>query len=412
MNRLARAIVLRLLRKIHDGELTIVEGSKHLTFGDTSPLRPLRVTVVVRSPRFYRALLHGSVGLCKSYMDGLWECSDLVALTRLAALNVRALDDLRRVLAPVLIPAQRWVRWLTAQHDRALAPADRRALRPRQRALRAVPRPDDDVLLRDLPLAAGDAGGGLAREARARLREARPRTRRSCFGDRDRLGRVRRLCGRAPRLPRDDDDDLARTARLRDRARACRRPGGSGDGAARGLPRSTWHLRQARLDRDDRGRRLAELPDLLPPLLRAVAQRRRDAAAGDRDRRPRLPGREGLKELHQHVHLPGRMPALAGADLAPARRVSPTCVRFIWRTSPPTTRRRSRAGASASSPPPPASPTSATTSASAGCGICISPTARGDSASGGSRTCSCCSPSRAIALSPRRCVGASAQLAA
>ncbi len=112
MNRLARAIVLRLLRKIHDGELTIVEGSKHLTFGDASPLRPLRVTVVVRSPRFYRALLHGSIGLCKSYMDGLWECSDLVALTRLAALNVRALDDLRRALAPVLIPAQRWVRWL------------------------------------------------------------------------------------------------------------------------------------------------------------------------------------------------------------------------------------------------------------------------------------------------------------
>ena len=66
----------------------------------------------MRSPRFYRALLRGSVGLCESYMDGLWECADLVALTRIAALNVRALDDLRRVLAPVLIPVQRWVRWL------------------------------------------------------------------------------------------------------------------------------------------------------------------------------------------------------------------------------------------------------------------------------------------------------------
>jgi cyclopropane-fatty-acyl-phospholipid synthase len=112
MNRLARFIVLRLLRKVHDGELTIVEGSARLTFGDISPLRPLRVTVEVRSPRFYRALLRGSVGLCESYMDGLWECTDLVALTRLAALNVRALDDLRRALAPVLIPLQRWMRWL------------------------------------------------------------------------------------------------------------------------------------------------------------------------------------------------------------------------------------------------------------------------------------------------------------
>jgi cyclopropane-fatty-acyl-phospholipid synthase len=112
MNRLARAIVLRLLRRIHDGELTILENGKRLTFGDASPLRPLRVTVEVRSPRFYRTLLRGSVGLCESYMDGLWECTDLVALTRLAALNVRALDDLRRALAPVLIPVQRWMRWL------------------------------------------------------------------------------------------------------------------------------------------------------------------------------------------------------------------------------------------------------------------------------------------------------------
>jgi cyclopropane-fatty-acyl-phospholipid synthase len=110
-DRLARQLVLRLLGRIHDGELTIVEGSERLTFGDTSALRPLRVTVEVRSPRFYRALLRGSVGLCESYMDGLWECPDLVALTRLAALNVRALDNLRRVLAPVLIPVQRWMRW-------------------------------------------------------------------------------------------------------------------------------------------------------------------------------------------------------------------------------------------------------------------------------------------------------------
>ncbi|HEY3866550.1 MAG TPA: cyclopropane-fatty-acyl-phospholipid synthase family protein [Solirubrobacteraceae bacterium] len=111
MNRLARAIVLRLLRRIHSGELTIVEDARRFTFGETAAPHPLRVTVRVRSPRFYRALLHGSVGLCESYMDGLWECPDLVSLTRLAALNVRALDNLRRVLAPVLIPLQRWMRW-------------------------------------------------------------------------------------------------------------------------------------------------------------------------------------------------------------------------------------------------------------------------------------------------------------
>ena len=110
-DRLARRLVLRLLRGIQGGELTLIEGPERLTFGDTPVLRPLKVTLEVRSPRFYRALLHGSVGLCESYMDGLWECADLVALTRLAALNVRSLDSLRRMLAPVLVPLQRWVRW-------------------------------------------------------------------------------------------------------------------------------------------------------------------------------------------------------------------------------------------------------------------------------------------------------------
>jgi len=66
------------------------------------------VVVHVRSLRFYRQLLRGSIGLCESYMDELWECDDLVGLTRLAALNVGALDALRRRLAPVLIPVQRW----------------------------------------------------------------------------------------------------------------------------------------------------------------------------------------------------------------------------------------------------------------------------------------------------------------
>ena len=109
---LARRIVLGLLARTRGGELEIVEGGERLSFGERVPGRPLRATVEVRSPRFYRRLLSGSVGLCESYMDGLWECEDLVALTRIAALNVRALDSLRRALAPVLIPVQRWARWL------------------------------------------------------------------------------------------------------------------------------------------------------------------------------------------------------------------------------------------------------------------------------------------------------------
>ncbi len=112
IDRFARWLVLRLLARIVGGELVLSEQQEQLTFGALIAERPLRAVIDVRSERFYRQLLRGSIGLCESYMDGLWQCDDLVALTRIAALNVGALDRLRRAFSPVLIPLQRWARWL------------------------------------------------------------------------------------------------------------------------------------------------------------------------------------------------------------------------------------------------------------------------------------------------------------
>jgi cyclopropane-fatty-acyl-phospholipid synthase len=111
-DRLARGVVVRGLRRIRGGELVLAEQGAERTFGRLDEERPLRTVLQVRSPRFYRDLLRGSVGLCESYVDGLWECDDLVALTRIGALSVSGLDRLRRLLAPLLIPMQRWARWI------------------------------------------------------------------------------------------------------------------------------------------------------------------------------------------------------------------------------------------------------------------------------------------------------------
>jgi cyclopropane-fatty-acyl-phospholipid synthase len=113
LDQLARRLVLALFSRLHGGELTIVEGSQRLVFGELVPERPLSMELTVRSPRFYRQLLRGSLGLAESYVDGLWDCEDLVALTRLGALNVGALDRLRRALSPVLVPLQRSGAWLS-----------------------------------------------------------------------------------------------------------------------------------------------------------------------------------------------------------------------------------------------------------------------------------------------------------
>ena len=111
-DRMARRVVLRMLRRVRRGRLEICEDDQRLEFGESAGEGVPHALIHVRSARFYRDLLRGSVGLCESYVDGLWECDDLVALTRIAALNVGGLDRLRRVLTPVLIPVQRWARWL------------------------------------------------------------------------------------------------------------------------------------------------------------------------------------------------------------------------------------------------------------------------------------------------------------
>jgi cyclopropane-fatty-acyl-phospholipid synthase len=112
-DRLARRIVLRLLAGLRGGELELVEQDRRIRLGELVEGRELRAVVQVRSPRVYPQLLRGSVGLCESYLQGLWECADLVTLTRIAAINAGALDRWRRRLAPALVPLQRGLGWLS-----------------------------------------------------------------------------------------------------------------------------------------------------------------------------------------------------------------------------------------------------------------------------------------------------------
>jgi cyclopropane-fatty-acyl-phospholipid synthase len=83
-----------------------------MRFGERDARRPLSTELNVRSPRFYRSALRGSLGLSESYVEGAWDCEDLVTLTRIAARNVGALDTARKLLAPVLVPLQRAGSWL------------------------------------------------------------------------------------------------------------------------------------------------------------------------------------------------------------------------------------------------------------------------------------------------------------
>ncbi|MBB1117547.1 class I SAM-dependent methyltransferase [Stenotrophomonas sp. W1S232] len=75
------------------GQLVIQDalGTLQLGQADSGP----SITLQIHDPGFYRALAtHGSVGAGQAYMDGLWQCSDLVALIQLLVRNRDLLDGM------------------------------------------------------------------------------------------------------------------------------------------------------------------------------------------------------------------------------------------------------------------------------------------------------------------------------
>jgi cyclopropane-fatty-acyl-phospholipid synthase len=96
-NRISRAFVALLLRRLRAGRVEVVEEGRRRSFGP--PGAELRVTVTVRDPAAWRSPLRGSVGLGEAFVDGLWETDDLVALMRICARELRRLDGLRGAVA-------------------------------------------------------------------------------------------------------------------------------------------------------------------------------------------------------------------------------------------------------------------------------------------------------------------------
>jgi cyclopropane-fatty-acyl-phospholipid synthase len=96
-NRLSRALVSLIFSRVRAGRIEVIEGAKRRGFGPDGAA--LRATVTINDPAAWRAPLRGSLGLGETYMDGLWETDDLVALMRIGARELRHLDGLRAAVA-------------------------------------------------------------------------------------------------------------------------------------------------------------------------------------------------------------------------------------------------------------------------------------------------------------------------
>lgn len=94
VERILRKRLLETLGGLRDCRIVIEDAEGSIVLGEAvaSPTT-LQAHLRVQDPAFYRmAALNGSVGAGEAYMDGLWECDDLVALMRMLVRNRDRLD--------------------------------------------------------------------------------------------------------------------------------------------------------------------------------------------------------------------------------------------------------------------------------------------------------------------------------
>jgi len=96
-DQLARTAVSQVLRRLRNGRIDVVEAGRERSFGPANA--ELRARVAIHDPAAWRGALHGSVGLGETYVDGLWETDDLVALIRIAARELRQTGGVRGAVA-------------------------------------------------------------------------------------------------------------------------------------------------------------------------------------------------------------------------------------------------------------------------------------------------------------------------
>lgn len=92
IDRRLRATLLGRMAALRGGAIEVTDALGRTLAGETLPGQP-PVRVRVHGPGFYRAVAaQGSVGAGAAYIDGHWDCDDLVALVRLLVRNRDLLD--------------------------------------------------------------------------------------------------------------------------------------------------------------------------------------------------------------------------------------------------------------------------------------------------------------------------------
>ena len=104
LDRILRKRLLDMLKNMRGCRIVLDENGETHVLGLPAaiPAETLLVHIHIHDAAFYRQVaLNGSVGAGEAYMDGLWDCDDLVALTRILVRNRDHLDAMETGLARI-----------------------------------------------------------------------------------------------------------------------------------------------------------------------------------------------------------------------------------------------------------------------------------------------------------------------
>ncbi len=98
-----KSIMLKKLKEIKVGQLTIVDGSSTLVYGDKDS--KLQATITVTSQEFYVFLgSGGALGAAEAYTAGYWLADNLVGLVQIMIKNKKIMENLESGFARLTSP--------------------------------------------------------------------------------------------------------------------------------------------------------------------------------------------------------------------------------------------------------------------------------------------------------------------
>lgn len=104
IDKVARKIIFSHFNRIKEGEITVIENSTHITFGEITANFPVKATIEVQNPKMYLDIVaKGLNGSANAFIKGWWTCDNLTNLVRIFTRNRDAANQFESGIANLAI---------------------------------------------------------------------------------------------------------------------------------------------------------------------------------------------------------------------------------------------------------------------------------------------------------------------